>query len=650
MQRSFDQLANLADTHYRQGNLDAAEQACAELTSRYPSDSSAWQLRATIAYRGGDTVHAADWILRAVAAAPHNAECLTHATEILRRARRFEDAVSCGRRAIELAPHQPAAHNNLGLVFQDIGQWPDAELRFRAAIALDANYAKAVLNLGNLLTQQGRLEEAESALQEAFRKSPNNPKTANALGLVYARLHRYEDAIAWYDRSLKLLPGYPQAELNLANALAELGQRDTAERRLNELLRNSPRYARAWHDLGSLLEQTKRPREAAEAYRQAAEIEPEFHQSFAALENAKRRACDWRGQPECIDKLLTVVRDCLGRGEASPLWPLASLRFPITSQERLAIAKSFAQPIESRVHSRQIFPSAGISKATPAVASQLVNSNKLCIGFLSHEFRHSVVSHLMAALFKRFDREKFRILAFDYSSDDGSTLRRRIAKGCDQFVAIRGMPPRMAADRIAAEAVHILVDINSYMVGGNPEIAAYRPAPVQVSYMYPATMGAAWIDYFITDRFVTPAGDEQHFTERLVYLPDAYLPTDCDQPIADQVPSRSECGLGASGFVYCSFNNADKLEPELFDTWMRILHAVPDSVLWQRCDEPDVQENLKTESAARGVDPDRLVFAPPVLDTSEHLARHRHADLFLDTVLHCGHGTAVDALWAGVPV
>jgi protein O-GlcNAc transferase len=168
--------------------------------------------------------------------------------------------------------------------------------------------------------------------------------------------------------------------------------------------------------------------------------------------------------------------------------------------------------------------------------------------------------------------------------------------------------------------------------------------------MYPASMGADWIDYFITDSFVTPSGHERFFTEKLVYLPAPYLPTNCDQPISDDCPSRAECGLPEEGFVYCSFNNADKIKPDLFDVWMRILRRVPGSVLWQRSDSPTVQKNLREEASKRGIDAERLVFAGQLSNTAEHLARHCQADLFLDTLTHGGHGTAVDALWAGVPV
>ncbi len=277
-------------------------------------------------------------------------------------------------------------------------------------------------------------------------------------------------------------------------------------------------------------------------------------------------------------------------------------------------------------------------------------SPRLRVGFLSHEFGHNVVSHLMAGIYGRFNRQRFEIVALDYSQNDNSELRSRVLCDSDRCVELFGLTPGEAARRISAEQVDILFDINSYMSGGRPEIAARRPAPIQISYMYPASMGADWIDYFITDRFATPPGHEQFFTEKLVYLPDVYLPTNCDQPISEQGPSRVACGMPDEGFVFCSFNNPDKIEPELFDVWMRILKRVPVSVLWQRCDNSIIEERLHAEAKARGIAPERLIYARQLPSTADHLARHRHADLFLDTYTHGGHGTAVDALWAGLPL
>ena len=659
MSHAVSQLVDEAWAAYRNGDLTQAQQLCEQINRLYPDQAQIWYLLAMIAHRQAKPQLAADHIGQAITLAPDNAEILTHAAEIFRRAKRIDASVASAREAVRLSPLHPATHNNLGMGLQDLGDLTAAESCFRQAIAVDPSYPKARHNLGNVLLLQGRLEEAAQVLDETLRLRSDDPQALNAMGLVRSRQLRHREALALLEKAIRIRPGYRQAQLNLGNTLAELDSLDEAESCLRNLLQKNPQYAQAWHDLGALMEKRQRMGDARQAYQKAVTIDPNSHRSLSAMENVKRRICDWSDRPQSIERLLGIVRDEVAAGRTSSLWPLASLRFPTDSRDRLGIAREYSRSISARVKGHEFHPTrngdvqntTNVSPATTAGNSGSRDSGEvLRIGFLSHEFRHCVVSHLMAGLFRRFDRERFEIIGFDYSPDDASQLRQQVAADCDQFISISGLTPYAAAERIAAQRVHILLDINSYMPGGQPEIAAHRPAPIQVSYMYPASMGAPWIDYFLTDRYVTPPGHEQFFSEKLAYLPDAYLPTNCDQPIADHYPSRTECGLPEQGFVFCSFNSADKIEPELFDVWMRILHATPGSALWQRCDESIVQENLRNEARARDIDPDRLIFAPPLPSTADHLARHRHADLFLDTFTHGGHGTAVDALWAEVPV
>jgi protein O-GlcNAc transferase len=229
-------------------------------------------------------------------------------------------------------------------------------------------------------------------------------------------------------------------------------------------------------------------------------------------------------------------------------------------------------------------------------------------------------------------------------------MRARLAAAFDRFVDIRALSHRKAAELIHADQVDILVDLKGYTHRARPAISAYRPAPVQVNYLgYPATMGADFIDYIIVDPFVVPPGQQPFFSEKLVHLPGSYQVNDRRRERASAHTSRQDFGLPAEGLVLCSFNNSYKISPLFFDIWMRLLRAVPGSVLWLLAANPLVQGNLHFEAEKRGVDSGRLVFAP-VVPAAEHLGRHRHADLFLDTLPCNAHTTASDALWAGLPV
>ncbi|MCS6849662.1 MAG: tetratricopeptide repeat protein, partial [Gemmataceae bacterium] len=623
----------------RAGRLDQAAQLGQALVQTEADNGAAWYLLGRIAARRGRWPEAARHLEQALRLAPDRVDVLATAVEVFRRAGRLPEALAAADNALQRQPEQPAVLNNRGLVLQDLGRWAEAEDHFRRAIARQPSYALAHLNLGKTLLLHDRLAEAITSLQTALRLQPGYPQALAALGQAWRLACRPQQAVECLRAALRGQPDLPAALLNLGNALSDLGQMDEAEASLRRAVTVRPDYVAGWHDLGALYERCERLPEALAAYRQALSLHPEHGPALASLVNAQRRLCDWTDWPANVERLVQRVRADLAADRPCPLWPLASCRLPTTNADRLGIARQFAGRLARRVSAaplRGSYPPLG--------------KDRLVIGFLAHEFRNAVAGHLMKGLFHRFDRRRFEVLALDYSEPDASDVRRRILAGCDRVIDLRPLSPAEAARRIAAERVHILVDINPYMPGGRPEIAAARPAPVQVSYMYPATTGADFIDYFLTDPVVTPPGHESFFSEKLVYLPPSYLPTDADQPIAPETLGREHWGLPTDGFVFASFNAPDKIDPDVLTAWVRILQAVPGSVLWQKDGGAVVNANLRREAEQRGLDPRRLVFAPSLPSTAEHLARQRCADLFLDTFIHGAHATAVDALWAGLPV
>jgi protein O-GlcNAc transferase len=257
---------------------------------------------------------------------------------------------------------------------------------------------------------------------------------------------------------------------------------------------------------------------------------------------------------------------------------------------------------------------------------------------------------LMAQIFELHDRNHFRISAYSYGPNDGSVMRKRLEKAFDQFIDIRALSDEAAAKRIYEDGIDILVDLTGYTQHGRSAILALRPAPIQVNYLgYPGTMGAGFVDYLIADQFIIPPEQQEHYTEKVVWLPDCYMPRDisCRRLAA---PRRKDCGLPDEGFVFCSFNLPYKITPDMFDIWCRLLKAVPGSVLWLPSSNPNAETNLSREAESRGVAPERIIRAPRMNLAEEHLARIQCADLFLDTTPYNAHTTCSDALWMGLPV
>jgi predicted O-linked N-acetylglucosamine transferase (SPINDLY family) len=256
----------------------------------------------------------------------------------------------------------------------------------------------------------------------------------------------------------------------------------------------------------------------------------------------------------------------------------------------------------------------------------------------------------MAGFFEHHDREGFRLYAFSFGPNTADTYRQRI-RGCfDAFIDIRELSDSQVKALCTEYQVDIAVDLKGFTQGARPSLFAQRCAPVQINYLgYPGTMGASFYDYIIADEVIIPPEYEKYYSEKVLRLPHCYQPNDRSRQVSDRVFTREELGLPKEGFVYCCFNNNYKILPETFDSWMRILKAVPGSVLWLLEDNAKASENLKKEAQSRGVDPGRLVFAPRMA-LPEHLARHKLADLFLDTFPYNAHTTASDALWVGLPL
>jgi predicted O-linked N-acetylglucosamine transferase (SPINDLY family) len=256
----------------------------------------------------------------------------------------------------------------------------------------------------------------------------------------------------------------------------------------------------------------------------------------------------------------------------------------------------------------------------------------------------------MAELFERHDRSRFEIIGVSFGEDDKSKMRKRLVAAFDEFYDVSEKSDEEVATLLHDLQVDIAIDLKGHTQESRPGILAYRPAPIQTSYLgFPGTMGTEFIDYIIADKTVAPFEHQPFYTEKIVHLPDCYQVNDSKRRIAERTPMRQEAGLPETGFVFCCFNNNWKITPDVFGVWMRLLHAVEGSVLWLLGDNESAERNLRKEAQARGIDPARLVFAGR-LPLEDHLARHRLADLFLDTLPVNAHTTASDALWAGLPV
>ena len=541
-------------------------------------------------------------------------------------------AEAIARAALRGDPRDAEASYLLGssLLFQE--RYPDAVEPLRAAY--QAALRKGVGHrLGYCYLALGDFRNAELVLEREVAAYPELVNARNALGIALVRQARLEDALAVFLEAAKLDPRSVEAVNNAGNVFGDLGRYEEAIPYLRRAIEAQPGLADAHHNLGLAFQALKRHDEARASLLTALELAPQSAYTLGYVLWNEMSVCRWRG----LDARVAALR--------SQIWERSVPAAPFTF---LAVSRSAEEQRHcAALHVREKVP------ATPAPLWQgtRYRHDRIRLAYVSADFREHPVAQLTAGLFERHDRARFEVFGISYGPDDGGAMRRRLMQGFDRFVDVRPLSDAAAAGSLRELEVDIAIDLQGHTTGARPGILAHRPAPVQAGYLgFPATTAADFIDYAIADPFVVPAEQQRFFSERVVHLPDCFQVNDHQRSNSGQRTSRTAEGLPEIGFVFCCFNNTYKLNPWMFDIWMRLLREVPGSVLWLREEGPAPAKNLREEARARGVDPARIVFARRVPALADHLARHRLADLFLDTLPYNAHTTASDALAAGLPL
>jgi predicted O-linked N-acetylglucosamine transferase (SPINDLY family) len=515
-----------------------------------------------------------------------------------------------------------AAENHLDL----------AMAAFERAIGIAPFFAEALTNRGALLLAAKKHEDALKSFDAALAVNPVMSQAWNNRGNALAEMGRHDEAVASYDKVLVAKPDLFEPLLNRANALLALNRADDALASFDRALSANPGNAVALKGRANALFELKRFDEAIAGYEAVLAREPNHDYAKGDLAFSKLQCCDWRGWREHREGLAAAVQ--VGSRAVNPFEFLALSSDPQAQQRCTALWVAHKYPALPK-------PSWRVRRAAP---------EKIRIAYLSADFRNHAVAHAMAGVFEHHDDARFETVGVCWGENDGSETRARLSQAFGQFIDVDRQSDSQVVSRLRELDVDIAVDLMGFTADCRTGILAARAAPIQVNYLgFPGTMSAPYMDYLLADRMVIPEGEQRHFDEAIVYLPDTYLPVDSARLIA-KAPSRSEAGLPETGFVFASFNNSYKFSPPLFDIWMRLLQSVDKSVLWLSSMNAAAARNLAVEAQKRGVDPNRLIFAQFVPRVEDHLARLGVADLFLDTLPYNAHATAGDALFAGLPV
>jgi predicted O-linked N-acetylglucosamine transferase (SPINDLY family) len=628
-----------ADAHYNRavalhglGRLDDAIAGYDRTLALEPARAAAHNNRGAALQSLGRFREAVASFDRALALKPDYAGAHNNRGAALFGLRRLEEALASQERALALQPDFADAHNNRGVSLRDLGRPREALASFDRAIAADPGRAQAHNNRGVMLKELGRVAEALCSYERAIALEPGYAEAHNNRGLALRELGRLEEAAASFERALTVNPAYPEAFLNHGATLHDL-------RRFHEALASHERalalksdYAEAYRNQGHTLHELQRPDEALASYERALALAPAEKFLRGTCQHARMHICDWKDfEPERAALALAVER---GREAISPFRALSLFDSPALQRRAAAI---WARE-ECRPGSEELPP-----------LGPHPHHDRIRIGYFSADFRNHAVSALAAELFETHDRSAFELTAFSLGPDSRDELRARVERAFDRFVPVSGRSDGQIAALARSLEIDIAVDLGGYTQHARPRVFALRAAPIQVSYLgYLGTLGADFMDYLLADEALVPRELRRHYAERIAYLP-SYQANDSRRVASGREFTRAELGLPAGGFVFCCLNANYKITPETFASWMRILAAVPGSVLLLLAGSQAARQNLRQHAIDSGIDPSRLAFAGRV-PFADYLARYRVADLFLDTLPYNAGATASDALWAGLPV
>jgi len=521
----------------------------------------------------------------------------------------------------------------LGVVALQQGDPGRAVRLIAEAILINSNDAPSYSNLGNALMELNKFDEALTSYDMAVRLDIFNPVAYYNRGNVLVKLNQLEVAVDNYSKAIEYDPNNPVFYYNLANTFKDLRCFEAAVINYTKCIELDSLYDDAYANRGNALVELDKIEEAIKNYIKALEMKPDCVFLPGVILYSKMRICDWTDLSEALE---TFKEDIINLKKVMP--PLSVLSLVDDPNFHKRVAKVYAE-VEAPVDN-SLGP---IEKRS--------GGEKIKIGYYSADFRSHAVTYLTAGMFETHDKNKFETFAFSFNPDNNHRVWKRIKSTFNKYVDVSDKTDVEIAKLSREMGIDIAINLGGHTHNNRTKVFALRCAPVQVNYLgYPGTMGAEYMDYIIADRTIIPSSRKNNFVEKVAYMPHCYQPNDSKREISDRVYTREDQGLPNTGFIFCCFNNLYKILPEVFDTWMRILKAVPDSVLWLKVVNDSAKKNLLHAAELRGIGSERIVFAEHIDTQVEHLARQKLADLFIDTFPFTAHTTASDALWAGVPV
>ncbi len=632
---------------------------------------------------------------------PRNADAANLIGLIKVGEKKSDEAIEFFMQAVKIQPKNQKFQINLGVAYLNENRLDESLKTLKLAVNIDESNYEAIANYALTFLKLAKYDDAIYYFNRALSIKNTDQAIYCNLGVCYASKEDFENALEFYNKAIEINPNYAYSFYNIGNLFSQINELNSAIKAYKTCIDLDNQNSDAYCNLGNAYEKNKEKEKALNCYLKAIELNPNFSEAYCNVgniysESDKNKAVEFYSKSIAInDKLtqpyvnrafvyfgiknyLSAIKDyekaiALGRSEdflQSSLihfkqnicdWSEESRKEINLIYPSIANGKRVANPFDllsvtddSSIHEKasKIFSEKKYfrNKKIDQTKIRIEKTEKIVVAYFSSDFYEHATSYLFAELVELHNKNDFYIIGFSYSGKHNDSITKRFNDSFDEFINVTDLSDFDIAKLSREKKVAIAVDLKGHTFGSRLGIFNFQAAPIQLSYLgYPGTIGLPTIDYIIADKIVIPPSSNIHYTEKIVYLPNSYQINDSRKKISERIFTKSELSLPETGFIFCCFNNNYKITPTTFDGWIRILNAVEGSVLWLFEDNPTAAENLQKEAEKRGLKKNRLVFATR-MPLDEHLARHRLADLFIDTFPYNAHTTASDALWAGLPL
>jgi predicted O-linked N-acetylglucosamine transferase (SPINDLY family) len=514
--------------------------------------------------------------------------------------------------------------------------------KINKAISLNPNEASFYSNIGLSYLRINNIDNALQSLQKAISLAPNYPEALNNLANALSTKGLIKESILYYKKAIQLIPNYYEALYNLGNALFSIDNDNEALEYYKKALSINPNYSNTYIGIAILLKKTKQYTQSMQYFNQGFTLGKVTNRyALSSYYELKREICDWKDIDILEHKLInSTFSNSHTSSLIEPFTIIAMLRDIDAKQQNLLIEKYTKNEVQTKIQQNNI----------AFTNEKRIKNKRIKLAYISPNFYNQASMHLVSGMFQYHDKNKFEtyIYATDYEEDSPYYINAK--KDIEHFIDLKNWDTQQIIDKIRNDNIDILIDLRSHGKKSNANIVASRVAPIQISFVnFAGTTANTNVDYIVVDKTLVLDNELDCYSEKPIFMPNCYMPTNDMQLVSSKIPSKKELNLPQDSFVFCNFNTLYKVEPKVFEIWMNILKKVNNSVLWLLKSNDIAMKNLKEKAHKFGIDPNRLIFAN-IITKSEHLARLKHADLFLDTFSCNAHTSAIDCLYVDVPL